>query len=155
MPMVAVAAVAAGVFAVGTAVSINAQNKQTKALKSATRFERQKASLQSARQKMEAVREGRRAMAEVQQNAENQGASGSSIGEGGAGSVYSQTQSNLSFLDRYGYYSDQASKFGQKAANYGAQAGMWGQVAQVGAQAFSAAGGVGAFKGPPPPPVKG
>jgi hypothetical protein len=154
MPIGAVAAVGVGVFAAGTVAGISQQKKQTKQLKKANKFERQKNELQSARQKMEALRAGRQAMAEAQQAAANQGVSGTSSAEGGAGSVFSQTMGNLSFLDQYGYFSDQASKHLQKAANAGAAASMWGQVASVGAQAFSAAGGFGAFKGPPPPPPK-
>jgi hypothetical protein len=126
------AIIGAAAMVVGTVLSIKEQRKAGKEAKKANQFERQKASLQSARQKMEAVREGRRALAEVQQNAENQGVSGSSVGQGGAGSVYSQTNSNLSFLDRYGYYSDQATRFLQKAANSRNQAGMWQSVAAAG-----------------------
>lgn len=126
------AIIGAAAMVVGTIGAFKSEKKAAKAAKQANQFERQKASLQSARQKMEAVREGRRALAEVQQNAENQGVSGSSVGQGGAGSVYSQTNSNLSFLDRYGYYSDQASKFLQKSADAKAQAGMWQSVAAAG-----------------------
>jgi hypothetical protein len=121
-----------GAMVVGTVMGIKEQRKAGKEAKKANQFERQRANLQSARQKMEAVREGRRAMAEVQQNAENQGVSGSSVGQGGAGSVYSQTNSNLSFLDQYGYYSDQASKFLQQSANSKNKAGMWQSVAAAG-----------------------
>lgn len=133
------AAVGAVATVVGTVASIHEQRKAGKEAKKANQFERQKASLQSARQKMEAVREGRRALAEVQQNAENQGVSGSSVGQGGAGSVYSQTNSNLSFLDRYGYFSDQASRFLQKSANSRNQAGMWQAVAAAGQKVSNAA----------------
>lgn len=146
-PAVAIAAVGTAIAVGGTVAQISAGRKQAKAAKAANRFERQKNDLQSARQKMEAVREGRRSAAAVAQNAENQGVAGSSIGQGGYGSVISQTNSNLSFLDRYGYYSDQASKMLQKSANYGAKGQMWGAIAGIGDKIASH----GSFKGPKPP----
>jgi hypothetical protein len=139
----------------GAAKSAKATKQQTKALQQANTFERQKTELQGARQKMEALREGRRSAAMAQQAAENQGVSGSSIGEGGVGSIQSQTGGNFTFLDRYGFYSDQASDALQRAANYGAKASMWSSVSSLGMSLFSASGGFGAiggvFKGPPPP----
>ena len=71
--------------------------------------------------------------------------------EGGAGSIFSQTSGNLSFLDQYGYFSDQATIHLQKSANATAKAGMWQAVAGLGAQVYEASGG---FKGPPPPKGK-
>src|SRR5690242_18858236 len=109
MPIGVIAGVGAAVAIGGTVASISAANKQAKAMKKANRYERQKNELQSARQKMEAMRAGRIAMAEAQQTAENQGAGDTSVGQGGAASIFSQTSGNLSFLDQYGYFSDQAS----------------------------------------------
>ena len=146
-PALALAAVGTAIAAVGTVAQMSAASKQAKAAKAANRFERQKNELQSARQKMEAVREGRRSAAVASQNAENQGVAGSSIGQGGVGSIISQTNSNLSFLDRYGYFSDQASKNLQKAANYGAKGEMWGAIAGIGEKIAS----TGSFTGPKPP----
>jgi hypothetical protein len=152
MPVVPIIAGVAAIAAVGgTIASISAQKKAAKQAKKANAFERQKANLQSARQKIEAVREGRRAYASAQQAAANQGVADSSSAQGGAGSILSQTDANLSFLDRFGYFSDQASRALQKSANYTAQAGMWGQVAQFGSEVFQATGG---FKGPSPPTGK-
>lgn len=131
-PAVAIAAVGTAIAIGGAVGQMSAASKQAKAAKKANRFERQKNELQSARQKMEAVREGRRSAATAAQNAENQGVAGSSIGQGGVGSIISQTNSNLSFLDRYGYMSDQASKFLQKSADYQAKGQMWGAIAGIG-----------------------
>lgn len=136
----------------GSAYMEHQSNKKAaKEAKKANRYERQKNELQSARQKMEALRAGRQALAETQQNAFNQGAEGSSIGQGGAGSVFSQTMGNLSFLDQYGYFSDQASKHLQKSANAQAKGQMWGAVSNLGFKVYGMTGGL-KFKGPTPPP---
>jgi hypothetical protein len=149
MPVVPILVGVAAVATVGGAYMQYEQGKKAaKAAKRANKFERQKSDLQSARQKIEALRAGRQAMAQAQQNAENQGVSGSSIGQGGAGSIYSQTAGNLSFLDQYGYFSDQASASLQKAANAEATGRMWGAVSDLGSKAFQAMGG---FTGPTPP----
>lgn len=53
----------------------------------------------------------------------------SSAAQGGQGSIVSQLSGNLSFLDQYNYFSDQASKQLGKANAHRANAEMWGQVA--------------------------
>jgi ABC-type protease/lipase transport system fused ATPase/permease subunit len=152
MPIGTIAAVVgAGALVGGTVMQMSASKKAAKEAKKANKFERQKAELQSARQKMEAMRAGRLAMAEAQQNASNQGVGDSSSGRGGAASIFSQTSVNLSFLDQYGYYSDQASRHLQKSANAQASASMWGAVAQLGGTVYGMSGG---FKGPKPPAPK-
>lgn len=149
----AVAAVAgAGAAIVGTINARKAQKKALAAQQAAAAFERQKARLQEARQRMEAIRAGRAAYAGIQQSAENQGVAMSSAAAGGAGSVISQMGTNLSFLDQYGFLSDQASSSLQRAMKHESTASMWGSVAGLGMQMFSAAGGFNAFKGPKPPP---
>lgn len=150
MPHVAIAAVAAVATIGGTVMSLKAQSKQAKQQRIAMKFERQKAELQSARQKMDVVRQGRISAAEAQQAAENQGVSGTSAAAGGVGSIISQVSGNLSFLDEYGFYSDQASKHLQKAANQGAKASMWAGVAELGSKVYQASGGID-FTGPKPP----
>lgn len=151
MPIGAIATVGAAVAIGGTVSSIKAQKKAAKEARKANKFQRQMSELQSARQKIEALRAGRQAMAQAQQNAENQGAADTSVAKGGAGSIFSQTMGNLSFLNTYGYYSDQATEHLQKSANYGAKAGMWSSIAGLGSSIYSASGGFN-FKGPPPPP---
>jgi hypothetical protein len=98
--------------------------------------------LQSARQKLDALRAGRQSQAQAAQAAENQGAASSSVGEGGTGSIKSQTGGNLSFLDQYGFMADQASKHMQKAADYTSKAGMWAGVGEIAGQVYSATGGI-------------
>jgi len=147
------AAVGAAAAVVGTASSIKAQKKAAKEAKKSAKFERQKAELQSARQKSSAIREARAARADATQAAENQGVATSSSAQGGIGSVTSQLTNTLSFLDAYGFLSDQSSKALARSASASANASMWSQVAQTGAQVYSATGGI-QFKGPKPPAPK-
>ena len=78
--------------------------------------------LQSARERREAIRAARLSQANAVMAGENQGVSGSSGVAGGVGSIQSQLNSNLSFLDRFNTLTDAASqqigyanKFEQKA----------------------------------------
>lgn len=142
MPMIAVAVAGLAVAAVGTYASIKNQNKALREQKKANKFERQRGELQSARQKTQAIREARVAQADVQQAAENQGAANTSVSQGGVGSIISQMNSNLSFLDQYGFMSDQASKHLGNAQAAQGRGSMWGQVADFGASAYSMSGGI-------------
>lgn len=151
MPIGIIAGVGAAAAIGGTVANISQQKKAAKEAKKANKFQRQMSELQSARQKLEALRAGRQSMAQAEQSAANQGVSGSSSAQGGAGSIFSQTSGNLSFLDQYGYMADQATLHLQRSANASATASMWGSIAQLGQQVYSAAGG---FKGPPPPKGK-
>lgn len=145
--LIGAAVVGAGAMVGGTVMQMSAAKKAAKEQKKANRFERQKSELQSARQKIEAIRAGRQAAAVASQNAENQGVAGTSIGMGGVGSIISQTNANLSFLDKYGFLSDQASGALQAAAGHQSKASMWGAVAGLGAQIYSASGGIPLPKG--------
>lgn len=149
------AVVGAGAAVVGT---INANKNAKRSIREqqeAAKFERQKSELQSMRQRVDAIRAGRDAQAKVAQAAENQGVAGSSAAQGGQASIVSQMTGNLSFLDQYGFLSDQAGQALQRSMAFQGKSDMWKSVAGLGMQLFSSAGGVqgiaGAFKGPPPP----
>ena len=164
MPALPIIGAVAAVVGAGAAVvgTINSQRNQQKSLKlqqEAAKFERQKSNLVSMRQKIDAIRSARQSYAMAQQAAENQGVGNSSAAQGGQGSIISQMNSNLSFLDQYGFLSDQASGALQGAANAKGRADMWGAVAGLGAQLYGASGGIrsvgAAFKGPAPPTSSG
>lgn len=140
----------AAVAVVGTGKSIYESKKATKANKAAaaeTRLareqQRKQNDLQAARQRRDAVRQSRIAYAVAQQNAENQGAAGTSASAGGLGSIRTQLGETLSFLDEYNFYSGQASAalgraadFEVKANNADRSSATWGKVAST---AFNAA----------------
>jgi len=126
MPPVAIAAVALGTAAVGTAVQIQQGRKAAKATAAAAALDRQRMNLQSARERREAIKATRAANAQIQQGAENQGAAYTSGAAGGQGSVQSQGAANLSFLDQYNTLTDMASiQLGRanRAQSRGAEAG--------------------------------
>jgi hypothetical protein len=94
------------------------------------------------------MRAGMAAYADAQASAENQGVADSSGAMGGQGSIQSQVNSNLSFLDSYSYLSDRSGAALGKANEFATSASIWGGVAKLGEEAYSASGG---FKGPKPP----
>jgi hypothetical protein len=122
---VAVAAVA--VAAVGTGYSIYAGERANKQQKKAAKAEQARSDLQYARQRRDAIREARAAYASSQQSAENQGVANSSSALGGQASIAAQLGSNLSFLDQYKVYTDQASAALASSAS-------WNNRAQTGSQ---------------------
>lgn len=117
-----IATAALGAAVGGQIYAGNQQKKANKAAQQSAALDRQRMNLQSARERREAVRSSRLALAQSQMAATNQGAQGTSSAQGGQGSIVSQLNSNLSFLDRYNTLTDQASqqigyanKFSQKA----------------------------------------
>lgn len=132
-------AIAVGALAVGTAVagvgmleSASASKKAAKAAQDQNAIMRQQTQLQGMRQRLDAIRTGRQALAQVQQSAENQGVASSSAAQGGQGSIISQMMSNVSFLDVYNKETDLAEQKGAEAQKYGAKADMWGAIENFG-----------------------
>jgi len=154
LPIIAAASLA--VAAVGTYATIKNQNKMVQAQKQSARFERQKQQLSETRTKIEAVRQTREALANAQQAAENQGVADSSGAQGGQASIVSQGESNLSFLDQYGFLSDQAGTALQRAMTFQSRASMWSGITDFAGKVYGATGGIsgiggGGHVGPNPP----
>lgn len=147
MPVAAVAAVvAAGAMVVGTVGSMKQQAKANKLLKQQYKFERQMATNRSAKERRDLIRAGRLTSASLAQTAANSGgAELSSVALGAMGSIRSQINSNLSFLDTNQKLADQAGLAASKAASAQRTAAMWGDVTALGKQVFSMAGGVDAL----------
>lgn len=143
MPPIAIAAVALGVAAVGTAVQIKQGQKAAKANAAAAELDRKRMNLQSARERREAIKAARTAQATVAQNAENQGSAGTSGAEGGAGSIVSQGGANLSFLDQYTSLTDQASIQVGRAGRAQNRANQAGAVADLGWAVFNQSNNIG------------
>lgn len=131
-PAVIIAGAGLGVAAAGTFMSIKAQKKQAKYMKAANKAQRQQDTLRAARERKEAIRAARMSTGTVLQASVNQGSIDTSASLGGLGSIESQLKSNLSFLDQFNALSDQAGNLIGKANQQGANAAVWGQVAQVG-----------------------
>lgn len=94
MPWFALAAVA-----IGTAVSAYGAIEQGNNQKKMARAQQQQQQLQAARERTQQVREARIKMAQIQSTAESQGAGGSSGAIGGAESVVSQANTNLTYIN--------------------------------------------------------
>ncbi len=143
----AVAAVAgAGAAVYGTVKSVQAQKKAAKANQEQFKYQRAMDNNRAARERVQAIRAARLSYGAASQTAVNQGAENSSASLGGLGSIATQLNSNLSFLDTNNRVSDLATAAGARAAKFGAAAEVYGAVANFGMQVFSAAGGTGAFK---------
>ena len=137
-----VAGAALATAAVGTAVSVKNGKESAKYQREAAEFQQKQANLQNARSKRDAVREARLAYGSAQNTAANQGVSGSSSSMGGLSSIAAQASDNISFLDQYGFYSDQASKAIGKANAAQTRAGTAGSIANLGFQVAGNAQGL-------------
>lgn len=142
MPAVAVvAAIGVGVAAAGTALQYSESRKARKAASKQYAFERQLANNRAAKERRDVIRASRLARGSLVQTAANSGEAGtSSIALGALGSIESQLNRNLSFLDTNqklanlaGYQANRVNKALSKAQEYGA-------IADFGKQIFSAAG---------------
>lgn len=132
-----IAAASLAVAATGTYIGLKSAQASAQASRQASAFQQKQANLQNARQKRDAVREARLAYGQAQNTAANQGVSGSSGSTGGLSSIAAQASDNVSFLDQYGFFSDQASKALGRANSAQASASTAGAVAGLGLQVFS------------------
>lgn len=139
-PLAIVAAVGVGVAAVGTYASVKQQKKQQKFLEKSAAAQRAQDNMKAARERTEAIRNARLSAGVVSQNAANQGVSNSSGALGGLGSIESQLNSGLSFLDGYNRLADQASRYETAANKAAVNAQGWSKVANLGMTVFSSAG---------------
>lgn len=130
-----------------TGASVYSSQQAAGSQRKAMRIQRRQAALQEAKQKRELVRQGRISAATAASNAENQGVAGSSSAQGGVGSIISQVGSNMSFLDQYGKLSDQITGQNMSAAKYGAQAQLFGDVADLAMMGAQNPDAVQSFKG--------
>lgn len=87
----------------------SAQRKSAAAAQESNKIQRQKMQLEQAREKRETVRAARIARGRAINAAASQGVMDSSGAQGGVGSIGSQLNYNLSFLDQQGTLADQAS----------------------------------------------
>jgi BRCT domain type II-containing protein len=118
-----------------------AQDKSAAFQREAAELQQKQVNLQNARNKRDAVREARIAFGAAQNTAANQGVSASSSSLGGLSSISAQASDNVSFLDQFGFYSDQASKAlgnasrqDSKARGYQAASGFITSIQNAGAR---------------------
>lgn len=137
-----IAAVGAVVSAGATVASAVNANKARKQAKKQYGFERQLANNQAAKQRRDAIREARITRGALRQTMANSGAGGeSSVALGALGSIQSQLNSSLSFLDTNQKLANHAGLAASRVNSLSSKAQLWGSVASAGMQVFSSAGG--------------
>jgi aminopeptidase N len=139
--MAAISTIIAGaaLATAGASSYMSAKNakKQAKAQNQALDYQRKQDDLAAARQKRDAIRAARVARAQAETAGANQGVLDSSSSLGGVGSIQSQLGSNISFLDQWNAFSDQASMALGRANTYGARAQSWSNVASASMTVFN------------------
>lgn len=138
-----IALVSAGVAAVGTVASYNAQKRAAGAARSAAQTQIQQQRQQAQRQRRSAIRATLAQRAQMQAQAQAMGVSDSSALAGGQSGISSQLGSNLGFGSMMSGLSQQYTSLTGQAAQAGAQAQMFGTIADLGFRAFGATGGFG------------
>jgi hypothetical protein len=131
------AIVGAGAAVVGTVSSINAQNKAAAANREQFEYQKQINNNKAVRERRDAIRAARLTGGQVLQAAETQGAGSTSAALGGQGSIVSQLNNNLSFLDTQQSLADKAGAASQVADTARASASNWGAVSGLGMAIFN------------------
>lgn len=139
-PLAIVAGIGLAIGAAGTYMSYKAQKKQTQLMQKSAAAQRSQDNMKAARERREAIRNARLSSGVVTQNAANQGVSGSSAALGGLGSIQTQLNQGLSFLDGMNKLADQASNYESRANKAGVKAGMWNSIGGLGMTVFQNAG---------------
>lgn len=147
MPALPVIAVAAGVVAAGATVASAVQaGKARKDAKKQYQFERQLANNRAAKERSNTIRAARMQAGALAQTAANSGAGESSIALGALGSIQSQLNSSLSFLDTNQKLANLAGFHASAANIHRSKADTWAGVSSTAMSIFSAAGGFNAGK---------
>lgn len=142
MAVLTAIAIGAAVVAAGaTAYSAIKQGEATAASKQQYKYQRQLANNQAARERVNAIREARLAQGALAQTAETSGAAGSSIALGAQGSIQSQLNSRLSFLDTNQSLANLAGYYGSKANIKSQQAQTGASISATAQSIFSMSGG--------------
>lgn len=147
-PLAIVAGIGLAIGAAGAVMSYTAQKKQAKYQKRAAAAQRGADNMKAARERREAIRNARIASAEMAQGAANDGVSSSSAALGGLGSIATQLNQGLSFLDGQNALADQAGRALTRANEFAGKAQTWKSVGNLGMSVFSNASGItNSFKG--------
>lgn len=136
-----------GATAIGTLKGIDASKNATKAQNRAIKLQQAADEIKQARERRQVIREQRIKIATATQAAANQGASDSSAVAGGTGSITSQGNSSLSFLDSVGDLNAATTTQNQRANQFSADANTYASIANFGSTIFNANGGFGSLFG--------
>lgn len=141
IPIIALGAavVGAGAAVVGTINSTKAANRANDAAQSQYSYERQLNQNKYTQSRRDAIRSARISAGATQQAGENQGASATSAAIGGLGSIQSQLNTNISFLDTQHSLADSAGAQAQIAQSARAAGAKWGAITEAGIALFNTA----------------
>lgn len=131
---------ATAVSAAGTIYSGQQASKAAKAQRNANRLQQQQNAIEQQRARKNAIREARIARGQALNQGANAGVSDSSGVQGALGSITSQANTNLSFLDEASRIADQASTQLGIAQKYTVKAQTGASAAQLGGQVANFAG---------------
>ena len=134
------------ISAAGTAGSLYSQTRAASASRKAGDAQRRQEALAAAIQRRQQVKAGRQAQALALQAGENQGVADSSGTKGGAGSAISQSNANLSFLDRQAGLADFAGRMFDKAATWQNRAQLFQGASDLAMMGYNTAAGDAAAK---------
>jgi hypothetical protein len=134
------------VAAAGTVGSLYSQTQAANAQQKAGQAQRRQEALAAAIQRRQQVKAGRQAQAMALQAGENQGVADSSGTKGGAGSAVSQSNANLSFLDKQAGLADFAGGMFDKAARWTNRAQLFSGAADLAMMGYNTAAGDAAAK---------
>lgn len=132
--------IAVGGLAVAGASAYSANKNQKKAIaqqNEALQYQQKQNNLAAARQKRDAIRQARIARAQATNAGASQDVLNASSTQGGVGSIGSQLSGELSFLDQWNQWSDQASKALGRANVYAQRAQTAGEISKLGMGAFN------------------
>lgn len=132
-----IAGVGTAIAAAGTVATISAQNKAAKAQASQFAYEKQINQNRSAQERRSAIRTARMTTGALVQAGANQGAENTSALAGGLGSIGSQLDTNLSFLDTQQSLAGRAGDAVSEARTASSQGAKWGAVSSLGMAIFN------------------
>ena len=115
--------------AIFSGVSTVENLRSRRANRRAQELQQESQNYKASMERRQATRQRMMAYATAQQNSENQGVGTSSGASGGQGSIFSQGNANLAFINNNMAYANKIGSFLDDASKHSSMAGMWGGLA--------------------------
>lgn len=121
----------AAIGAIAGTASVIQSSKAASSQRKAQKIQRDADNLRAMQERRRTIREGRLREAAAQQNAWNQGVGTSSGASGGQGSIISQMNAGVSFIDDQQIAATQSGAWLDKASKQESLSNMWGSVSSL------------------------
>ena len=121
----------AAIGAIAGTASVIQSSKAASSQRKAQKIQRDADNLRAVQERRRTIREGRLREAAAQQNAWNQGVGTSSGASGGQGSIITQMNSGVSFIDDQQTAATQSGAWLDKASKQESLSNMWGSVSSL------------------------